>query len=79
MYFLDMPSALSTFWPDLDSYRMVEYERDMEQLGTQPVVIVSSSIAAYLNEVYLCVYGDRHGVYTFGGLCAGLDCREGRT
>ena len=49
-YFLDMPSALSTFWPDLDSYRMVEYERDMEQLGTQPVVIVSSSIAAYLNE-----------------------------
>lgn len=49
-YLLDMPSALSTFWPDLDSYRMVEYERDMGQLATPPVVIVSSAIAAYLNE-----------------------------
>ncbi|MBD5475682.1 MAG: hypothetical protein HDR17_06850 [Lachnospiraceae bacterium] len=58
-YFLDMPSALSTFWPDLDSYRMVEYERDMEQLGTPPVVIVSSSIAAYLNE-------DADGMNWFG-------------
>ena len=58
-YFLDMPSALSTFWPDLDSYRMVEYERDMEQLGIPPVVIVSSSIAAYLNE-------DADGMNWFG-------------
>lgn len=58
-YFLDMPSALSTFWPDLDSYRMVEYERDMEQLRIPPVVIVSSSIAAYLNE-------DADGMNWFG-------------
>lgn len=49
-YLLDMPPALSTFWPDLDSYRMVEYERDMERLESPPVVIVSSSIAAWLNE-----------------------------
>lgn len=58
-YLLDMPSALSTFWPDLDSYRMVEYERDMEQLASPPVVIVSSSIAAYLNE-------DADGMNWFG-------------
>ena len=38
---------------------MVEYERDMEQLGTPPVVIVSSSIAAYLNE-------DADGMNWFG-------------
>ena len=31
-YLLDMPPALSTFWPDLDSYRMVEFDRDMEQV-----------------------------------------------
>lgn len=58
-YLLDMPPALSTFWPDLDSYRMVEYERDMEQLASPPVVIVSSSIAAYLNE-------DADGMNWFG-------------
>lgn len=49
-YLLDMPPALSTFWLDLDSYRMVEYERDMAQLTEPPVIIVSSPIAAYLNE-----------------------------
>lgn len=49
-YLLDMPPALSTFWPDLDSYRMVEYERDMAWLEEPPVVIVSSAVAAYLNE-----------------------------
>lgn len=53
-YFLDMPSALTTLWPDLDSYCMVEYERDMaavealQQKGeTLPYVVVSSQVAAW--------------------------------
>lgn len=58
-YLLDMPPALSTFWPDLDSYRMVEYERDMALLEEPPVVIVSSAVAAYLNE-------DADGINWFG-------------
>lgn len=58
-YLLDMPPALSTFWPDLDSYRMVEYERDMVLLEEPPVVIVSSAVAAYLNE-------DADGMNWFG-------------
>lgn len=58
-YLLDMPPALSTFWPDLDSYRMVEYERDMALLEEPPVVIVSSAVAAYLNE-------DADGMNWFG-------------
>lgn len=58
-YLLDMPSALSTFWPDLDSYRMVEYERDLAQMEEAPVIIVASSIAAYLNE-------DAEGMNWFG-------------
>lgn len=49
-YLLDMPSALSTFWPDLPSYTMAEYERDMAQITTPPVIIISSPIAAYLSE-----------------------------
>jgi hypothetical protein len=58
-YLLDMPPALSTFWCDLDSYRMVEYEQDMTQLesaivqdgtGAAPVIILSSETAAYLSE-----------------------------
>lgn len=58
-YLLDMPPALSTFWPDLDSYRMVEYERDMAQLESEmrqegsddaPVIILASYAAAYLSE-----------------------------
>lgn len=65
-YLLDMPSALSTFWADLDSYRMVEYERDMAQIKTPPVVIVSSPIAAYLNE-------DADGMNWFGVKKAELD------
>lgn len=66
-YLLDMPSALSTFWPDLDSYRMVEYERDMAQIETNmkegndetPVIILASPVAAYLSE-------DADGMNWFG-------------
>lgn len=58
-YFLDMPTAISSAWPDLDSYRLVEFERDMERVeqnlvenaeNGRPVVIVASSIAAYKGE-----------------------------
>lgn len=58
-YFLDMPSAISTFWPDLDSYRMAEFTADMTEVTEQmeedmeqnrPVVIVAAGIAAYLSE-----------------------------
>lgn len=56
-YLLDMPPALSTAWPDLTSYRMTEYERDLAALkaeikagGEAPVIIVSSSVAAYWSE-----------------------------
>lgn len=31
-YFLDMPTAISTAWPDLDSYRLVQFTRDMEKV-----------------------------------------------
>ena len=58
-YLLDMPSALSTFWPDLASYRMVEFERDMAQMEEAPVIIVASPVAAYLNE-------DAEGMNWFG-------------
>ncbi|MDE7187736.1 MAG: hypothetical protein K2O13_09550, partial [Lachnospiraceae bacterium] len=58
-YLLDMPSALSTFWPDLASYRMVEFERDMAQMEEPPVIIVASPVAAYLNE-------DAEGMNWFG-------------
>lgn len=54
-YFLDMPSAISTCWPDLDSYRLVRLKADMELVEenmekTRPVVIVASAIAAYKGE-----------------------------
>ena len=65
-YLLDMPPALSTFWPDLDSYRMVEYERDMGLLTEPPVIIVASPIAAYLNE-------DADGMNWFGANKEALD------
>lgn len=58
-YLLDMPPALSTFWPDLDSYLMSQYERDMVQLTTPPVIIIASPVAAYLNE-------DADGMNWFG-------------
>lgn len=56
-YLLDMPPALSTGWPDLASYRMVEYQRDMEALKAEnaagkelPIVMVSTPVAAYLSD-----------------------------
>lgn len=54
-YFLDMPTAISTSWPDLDSYRMVQFTEDMAEVEqnieeNRPVVIVSSAIAAYKSE-----------------------------
>lgn len=56
-YLLDMPPALSTGWPDLDSYRMAEYARDMAAVESDiragkepPVIIVSSGIAAYWSD-----------------------------
>lgn len=57
-YFLNMPSALTTFWPDLDSYRMVEFTEDMKALEdgvgqgdrNLPVVIVSAKIGSYMDD-----------------------------
>ncbi len=57
-YLLDMPTAISTSWTDLDSYRMERFRQDMMQLigkmelGQQsaPVVIVSSAVGAYLDD-----------------------------
>ncbi|MCH5258531.1 MAG: hypothetical protein J1F18_02200 [Lachnospiraceae bacterium] len=68
-YLLDMPPALSTFWPDLPSYLMSEYERDMEQLAIPPVIIAASPIAAYLNE-------DADGMNWFGADREALDADE---
>lgn len=54
-YLLDMPSAISTTWPDLDSNRLTRFEQDMESVEEnmdkeRPVVIVASGIAAYYSE-----------------------------
>lgn len=56
-YLLDMPPALSTAWPDLKSYRMTEYERDLSALEEKikagkegPVIVVSSPVAAYWSD-----------------------------
>ncbi len=77
-YLLDMPPALSTFWPDLDSYLMAEYERDMAQIEAEmeetdgenaPVIILASPIAAYLSE-------DADGMNWFGADREALDADE---
>lgn len=56
-YLLDMPPALSTGWPDLSSYRMTEYTRDLAEVAAEseagkemPVIIVSSAVAAYWSD-----------------------------
>ena len=56
-YLLDMPPALSTTWPDLDSYRMAEYRRDISAVEdgirageAPPVIILSAATAAYLSD-----------------------------
>ena len=54
-YLLDMPSAISTTWPDLESNRLNRFEQDMETVERhmdeeRPVVIVASGIAAYYSE-----------------------------
>lgn len=56
-YLLDMPPALSTAWPDLESYRMTEYRRDlsvvesrMQAGGEPPVIVLSAAAAAYLSD-----------------------------
>lgn len=58
-YLLDLPSALSTFWADLDSFRVADFEQEMNGLEEQieregqtamPLVIVSAECAAYLNQ-----------------------------
>lgn len=54
-YFLDMPTAISSAWPDLDSFRLAQMERDMEAVEqrmdeSRPVVIAAAGIAAYKGE-----------------------------
>lgn len=54
-YLLDMPCAISSTWPDLDSYRLTQFREDMEIAEThmdeeRPVVIVASGIAAFYTE-----------------------------
>lgn len=54
-YLLDMPDAISTTWPDLNSYRLAQFEEDMKTVinhmeEERPVVIVASGVAAYYSE-----------------------------
>lgn len=63
-YLLDMPSAISTAWPDLDSNRLSQFEQDMESVEQhidteRPVVIVATGIAAYYS-------GDEEAYEWFG-------------
>ncbi len=47
-YLLDMPPALSTFWPDLRSYNYYEWERDLKYVH-HPIIIVSLETAAWMD------------------------------
>ena len=50
-YILDMPSAITTFWPDLDSYNYYEWAEDLKGLYNSvdsPAVITSLQAAAWI-------------------------------
>lgn len=54
-YLFDMPTAISTSWPDLDSYALGQFEQDMEAVKnnitkSRPKVIVAAAISAYKSE-----------------------------
>lgn len=54
-YLLNKKSALTTFWPDLNSYTYAEWDRDMAEveqrvslgIGDAPVIITSIQVAAW--------------------------------
>ncbi len=57
-YYLEMPPAISTTWPDLRSYSLEMFQREIAQVekacsqnaADRPLIIVSASIDAYLTE-----------------------------
>ncbi len=52
-YILDMPSAITTFWPDLDSYNYYEWAEDLQGLynsAEDPAVITSLQTAAWMGQ-----------------------------
>lgn len=52
-YFLDTPCAISTSWPDLESYTFESFKKEMTELKSKnetPVIIVNSGIGAYYNQ-----------------------------
>ncbi len=54
-YIFDMPTAISTSWPDLDSYALGQFVQDMEAVRdnmteSRPKVIVAAPISAYKSE-----------------------------
>ena len=77
-YILNMPFAIGTSWPDLDSYSYETFVRDMETLESVPVVIIRNVetygeqsiqkkeyLSAFLNNnEYVNVYNNGvYGVY----------------
>ncbi len=51
-YYLDMDLALTTAWPDLDSYGMDEFRDSLKEIEKeeQPVIILSSNEQNFTNE-----------------------------
>lgn len=52
-YILDTPCAISTSWPDLESYTYQVFEQDMKKMqaeGQTPTIIVNNGIGAYYNQ-----------------------------
>lgn len=52
-YILNIPPAISTSWPDLNSYEyetMVLEMEELERKGSNPVILISSAVSAWITE-----------------------------
>jgi hypothetical protein len=47
-YFLKMPFAVSSSWPDLDSYPYETFKNEIDALQTPPVIIVDRNLADWI-------------------------------
>lgn len=60
-YFLDLPPAIWTTWPDLESNELMLLEQELNRLAAEdsrPVVIVSKEIGTYMEVSQTGVKGD---------------------
>jgi hypothetical protein len=64
-YYLNLPPAISSAWPDLDSFPVERFATELDHISARPLIIVNTNLpgreAVVQKQKYLTTFMQKHG------------------